>query len=102
MAAYLGEFEQLVLLAILRLGPKATCAAIQTTAEEGDRRRVWIGAVYTTPSRLEPKGLIRSRIVTPALADERRRAGADGARRSLARHERRRWGDTPEKEFRDR
>jgi hypothetical protein len=25
MAAYLGEFEQLALLAILRLGPKATC-----------------------------------------------------------------------------
>jgi len=29
MAAHLGEFEQLVLLAILRFGPKATCAGIR-------------------------------------------------------------------------
>ena len=73
MAAYLGEFEQLVLLAILRLGPKATGRAIRAAVEEGGRRTVWIGAVYTTLDRLDAKGLVRSRLETPADDGERRR-----------------------------
>ncbi|HUL74894.1 MAG TPA: helix-turn-helix transcriptional regulator [Vicinamibacterales bacterium] len=73
MAAYLGEFEQLVLLAILRLGPKASGAAIRSAVEEGGRRTVWIGAVHTTLDRLETKGLVRSRLVAPAEPGERRR-----------------------------
>ena len=71
MAAYLGEFEQLVLLAILRLGAKASGAAIRAAVEEGGRRTVWIGAVHTTLDRLERKGLVRSRLM--AEAGERRR-----------------------------
>jgi DNA-binding PadR family transcriptional regulator len=58
MAVYLGEFEQLVLLAILRLGDKASGAAIRDTVEEGSGRTVWIGAVYTTLERAEGKGLV--------------------------------------------
>jgi PadR family transcriptional regulator PadR len=73
VAAYLGEFEQLVLLAILQLGPKATGAAIRTAVEDGGRRRVWIGAVYTTLDRLETKGLIRSGVAASAVAGSRRR-----------------------------
>lgn len=64
MAAYLGEFEQLVLLAILRLGPRATGGAIRAAVEAGGRRTVWIGAVHTTLDRLDAKGLVRSRLVT--------------------------------------
>lgn len=73
MAAYLGEFEQLVLLAILRLGPKATGRAIRAAVEEGGRRTVWIGAVYTTLDRLDAKGLVRSRLETSAEHGDRRR-----------------------------
>ncbi len=73
MAAYLGEFEQLVLLAILRLGPKATGAAIRAAVEEGGRRTVWIGAVHTTLERLDGKGLVRSRVVAGSAEGERPR-----------------------------
>ena len=72
MPVYLGEFEQLILLAILQRGPEATGAAIRATVEEGGRRKVWIGAVYTTLDRLETKGLIRSAIAAPALGHGRR------------------------------
>jgi DNA-binding PadR family transcriptional regulator len=73
MAAYLGEFEQLVLLAILRLGPRATGSAIRAAVEEGGRRTVWIGAVHTTLERLDAKGLVRSRLVADPHADADRR-----------------------------
>ncbi|MDA1307403.1 MAG: helix-turn-helix transcriptional regulator [Acidobacteria bacterium] len=73
MTVYLGEFEQLVLLAIVRLGEEASGAAIREAVEEGSRRTVWIGAVYTTLQRLTDKGLIDARVVTPDAAGERRR-----------------------------
>lgn len=63
MAAYLGEFEQLVLLALLRLGSGAGTPAIREAVEAGSRRKVWMGAVYTTLERLEGKGLVQSAIV---------------------------------------
>lgn len=72
-AAYLGEFEQLVLLAILRLDGDASGAAIRQAVEDGGRRTVWIGAVYTTLERLETKGLIRARVVTPERGERRRK-----------------------------
>jgi DNA-binding PadR family transcriptional regulator len=76
MAAYLGEFEQLVLLAILRLGPQATGAAIRATIEAEGRRTVWIGAVHTTLERLDAKGLVKSRIAAAAAGDRRRKVYA--------------------------
>ena len=60
MTAYLGEFEQLVLLALLRLGPGAGTPAIRDAVAEGSQRTVWMGAVFTTLERLEQKGLVRS------------------------------------------
>ena len=63
MPRYLGEFEQLVLLAIVRLGDEATGAAIRAVVEEGSGRTVWIGAVHTTLERAAAKGLVRSRTV---------------------------------------
>jgi len=53
------EFEELVLLAILKLGTGAYGAAIHEQLEEAGRN-VAIGALYTTLSRLEKKGYISS------------------------------------------
>lgn len=73
MPAYLGEFEQLVLLAIVRLGDEATGAAIRETVEAGSGRTVWIGAVHTTLERASAKGLVRARTVQLAAAGGRPR-----------------------------
>ena len=73
MPAYLGEFEQLVLLAILRLGDEASGAAIRQTIEDGTGRTVWIGAVHTTLDRAITKGLVRARAVEPTSPGARRR-----------------------------
>lgn len=58
--AILGDFEQLVLLGVLRLGDDAYGAAIRQEIHERSRRDVSINAVYTTLDRLEKKGLLRS------------------------------------------
>lgn len=73
MSAYLGEFEQLLLLALLRLGPGAGTPAIRDAVETGSGRKVWLGAVFTTLERLEAKGLIHSRLVEPAGGGRRRK-----------------------------
>ncbi len=57
---YLGEFEQLVLLAVLRLGDEAYGVTIRETIEERAERRVSFGAVYSTLRRLEAKGCLES------------------------------------------
>jgi DNA-binding PadR family transcriptional regulator len=71
----LGEFEQLVLLALLRLGPEAYGATVREEIEDRSRRRVSISAVYTTLDRLEQKGLVRSWVggPTPQRGGRRRR-----------------------------
>jgi PadR family transcriptional regulator len=56
----LGDFEQLVLLGVLRLGEEAYGAAIRQEIHERSGRDVSINAVYTTLERLERKGLLRS------------------------------------------
>lgn len=61
--AYLGEFEQQVLLVILRLGDQAFGPGIGRQLEARAGRRVSRGALYTTFDRLEDKGLIRWRTV---------------------------------------
>ena len=55
---YLGEFEQLVLLATLRLEGEAYGPAIAGELEERAGRRVSRGALYGTLDRLERKGFI--------------------------------------------
>ena len=62
-STYLGEFEQLVLLAILRLGADASGVGIAAKLEAEAGRRVARGALYTTLDRLEDKGLLRWRTV---------------------------------------
>jgi DNA-binding PadR family transcriptional regulator len=64
-APVLGEFEQLVLLALVRLGPDAYGATIRREIEARTGRDLAISAVYITLDRLEVKGLVRSRIGDP-------------------------------------
>lgn len=61
----LGDFEQLVLLGILRLDTEAYGAAIRQEIHERSGRDVSINAVYTTLERLESKGLLRSWVGDP-------------------------------------
>ena len=62
----LGEFEQLVLLALFQLDPEAYGVAIRDEIEERTGRRVALGAVYTTLLRLEDKRLVASRVGEPS------------------------------------
>jgi DNA-binding PadR family transcriptional regulator len=64
-AAALGDFEQLVLLGVLRLGDDAYGAAIRQEIHVRSGRDVSINAVYTTLERLESKGLLRSWVGDP-------------------------------------
>lgn len=57
--SYIAEFEELVLMAILMLRENAYGAAIHEALEEAGRGAS-IGALYTTLSRLETKGLVSS------------------------------------------
>ena len=54
----LGEFEQRVLLAILRRGDDAAAADVRRELEQILGRDVSRGAFYTTLERLEAKGLL--------------------------------------------
>ncbi len=57
---YIGEFEELVLLAILSQGDNAYGVTIRKALEEATSRSITVGSLYTTLSRLEEKGLVRS------------------------------------------
>ena len=59
-APVLGDFEQLVLMGVLRLDTEAYGAAIRQEIHERCGRDVSINAVYTTLDRLERKGLLKS------------------------------------------
>lgn len=56
----LGEFEQLVLLAVLRLGKDAYGARIREELEERGGRRASVSSIYITLTRLETKGMVTS------------------------------------------
>ena len=62
METYLGEFEHLVLLAVLRLGDDAYAVPIRGEIEGRAGRAVARGALYTTLDRLEQKAMLRSRL----------------------------------------
>lgn len=64
--AFLGEFEQMVLAAVLRLGEGAYGAAVLTEIETRTGRRVSSGSLYVTLDRLEQKGLIKTWLGDPA------------------------------------
>ena len=62
----LGEFEKLVMLAVLHLGREAYGATVIQELEERTMRTVSAGAVYVALRRLEKKGMVSSRLGKPS------------------------------------
>jgi PadR family transcriptional regulator PadR len=62
---YLGEFEQIVLLAVLRLGKNAYGVPIRHEIEHRAKRAVSVGALYSTLDRLEAKHFVMSWFAEP-------------------------------------
>jgi len=61
----LGEFEQLVILALVRLGDRAYGVSIREDIHGRTDRRVTLATVYKTLERLEAKGYVSSTIGEP-------------------------------------
>jgi PadR family transcriptional regulator PadR len=57
----LGGFEEIVLLAVMRLGPDSYGVTIRHEIEERTGREVSLGAIYPTLDRLEDKRYVSSR-----------------------------------------
>jgi DNA-binding PadR family transcriptional regulator len=62
---FLGEFEQMVLLAILQCGSQAFALEVRREIEQRAGREVSRGAFYTTLDRLERKRMLRWVEATP-------------------------------------
>lgn len=75
MASHLGEFEQLILFALLRLGDDAYGVTVRQEIEGRTGRDVSQGAVYTALGRLEGRGFVSSRTAeaTPERGGRRRK-----------------------------
>ncbi len=92
----LGELEQLILLAILRLGDDAYGVTIRAELGERAGRAIAPGALYTALERLETKGLVTSRLgdPTPQRGGRAKRyvrvtsAGLQALRRAVRAYER--------------
>jgi DNA-binding PadR family transcriptional regulator len=69
----LGEFEQRVLLAILRLGSESYSVPIVLELEERMGKPVAPAAVYIALRRLEDKGLVSSRMAQGEDSGRKRR-----------------------------
>jgi len=65
MARALGEFEQMILLALVRLGDDAYGVTIREEIERQTGREVFVGAVYTALGRLQKQGCVSSSIGEP-------------------------------------
>jgi DNA-binding PadR family transcriptional regulator len=89
---YLGDFEQLIVLAVVRLKAQAYGMRIRREIERRTGREVSIGAVYETLSRLERKGFVLSEESAPDEARKGRGkrfykvtgAGAEALNNSMA------------------
>lgn len=65
MKGYIGEFEELVLLTIASLGEEAYGVSIKESIDNRSDRNISIGALHSTITRLEEKGLIKSWLGEP-------------------------------------
>lgn len=65
MRTYLGEFEQLLLFALMELRDDAYGARVREAIEQRTGRSVSPGAVYTALDRLETRGLVSSTLGEP-------------------------------------
>ena len=101
VAAPLGEFEVLILLAVLHLGEHAYPPAVRSEIERRAQRKVARGAVYVTLDRLEAKRLLVSHPASTSAAGRPRRTysvsskGLRAVRRALAAVESMRRGLEP-------
>ena len=62
---FLGDFEHVVLLALLRLGPEAYGTTIRREIEAHTGRTVSVGALYTALDRFERNGYVTSTLADP-------------------------------------
>lgn len=62
MSKNLGEFEILVLVALVRLSPTAYGVSIREEIEKQTERHVTVGALYATLNRLEKKHYVTTRM----------------------------------------
>jgi PadR family transcriptional regulator PadR len=62
---YLGEFEHIVILALLRLADRAYGVTLRQEIDLRIGRDVSIGAIYATLDRLEAKGYVKSHLGDP-------------------------------------
>jgi DNA-binding PadR family transcriptional regulator len=60
MKVYLGELEELILLTVSALGDQAYGVSIQQDLEDRCKRSISIGALHSSITRLEEKGLLKS------------------------------------------
>jgi DNA-binding PadR family transcriptional regulator len=65
MRRFLGEFEHLLLLSLIRLGDGAYTVTIRRAIADSAGRDVSPGAIYTALTRLEARGLVSSRFGDP-------------------------------------
>ena len=63
--SYLGEFELMILLAVIQLGEEAYGVPISRELEVHRGRDVSVGSVYAALERLESKGLVASSLGDP-------------------------------------
>lgn len=65
MDLYLGELEQLILLALARLGDNAYGVTVRQTVADSTGRDITLGTVYKTLWRLEQKKFVSCWIAEP-------------------------------------
>jgi DNA-binding PadR family transcriptional regulator len=102
MKAPLGEFEVVVLLAVLHLGHDANGSAVRDEIERRIGRRVSRGSVYVTLDRLQEKALLTSQVIdAPTVRGGTKRlfrataSGLKGVRHAIETVERMRRGLEP-------
>lgn len=70
----IGDLQNLTMLAVARLGPRAVAAEVRAMLSEVAGRDVSVSTVFVTLTRLEDQGLLRSeRGQAPARGGRRRR-----------------------------
>jgi DNA-binding PadR family transcriptional regulator len=103
MPVHLGDLEQLVLLALLRLGEEAYGVTVREELSRVARRHASYATIYSTLDRLETKGLVKAWLgdPTPERGGRRKRffaltaAGDKALRQSLGAMERMARGVAP-------
>lgn len=65
MKGHIGEFEELVLLTIAVLGDDAYGVAVLEDIQQRSKRKISIGALHSTITRLDEKGFISSYMGEP-------------------------------------